>query len=266
MSTLFHLTLNTWVPIATNDAHVLQSGGIGKAVYQVSATEPAPYADDQPVYNVTVNKSSFEYRNSQEGLTLWAWLTDGKAQISVTPLLNSGIPDGVYKGFRAQNVQFYDESNKKLGQQWEASRLLTLGDGATLYSVIKTGQYPVDLKKREFAYSGDGVVGNIYASPQYTGGNIDPWYNMRPSQGQPETQLLSSITLVNGNKGTKCGATIHAIGNKSIQGQGNSGASYATNRILEPNSEYLLEILSLSGQDVAARLEIYEGDLDLPLP
>jgi hypothetical protein len=169
-----------------------------------------------------------------------------------------------FNGLAALGFQDYSEMNKKLGVQWEASRLITLGDGALIYSVIKTGQYPVDLKKREFAYSGLGVVANIYLSPEYTGGVSDPLYNMRPSQGQPETQLLSAITLVNGNKGTKCGATIYAIGNTSNQGQGSTSLAYATNRILEPNSEYLLEILSLSGQDVAARIEFYEGNLDLP--
>ena len=173
-----------------------------------------------------------------------------------------GIDPRIQSGTAAFTMQSYDESNKKAGVQYEASRLVTLGNVATIYSVIKTGQYPVDLKKREFAYSGLGVEANIYLSPQYTGGVSDPIYNMRPSQGSPETQLLSAITLVNSNKGAKCGATIYAIGNTSNQGKGNSGAAYATNRILEPNTEYLLEVISLSAQDVAARIEFYEGILD----
>ena len=174
-----------------------------------------------------------------------------------------GIDPRIQRGTAAFTVQSYDESNKKAGVQYEASRLVTLNKGATVYSVIKTGQYPVDLKSREFAYSGIGVEANIYLSPQYTGGVSEPLYNMRPSQGAPETQLLSGITLSDpNNKGTKCGSTIYAIGNRSSQGRGNSGASYATNRILEANSEYLLEVISLSAQDVAARIEFYEGVLD----
>ena len=184
------------------------------------------------------------------------------SKIAGTPSIFLAKFKDMIGGLWAFIVETFDEQNKKRGKQWEGSRLLTLGDGVTVYSVIKTGQYPVDLKKREFAYSGLGVVANIYLSPQYTGGDSDPLYNMRPSQGAPETQLLSGITLVDpNNKGTKCGATIYAIGNTSNQGRGNSGTAYATNRILEPNSEYLLELLSLSGQNVAERVELYEGPL-----
>lgn len=286
MSTLFHLTLNTWVPIATNDAHVLQSGGIGKAVYQVSATEPAPYADDQPVYNVTTNKTSFEYRNSQEGLTLWAWLVNGDAKVSVTPLLNSGIPDGAYKGFRAQNVQSYDESNKKLGTQWEASRRIVAATlGGKYYSIIKVGStYPIDLKSRVIGATGAGVIGRIFElqpSDITAYGTPDPWYNMRfdlanPAVNQPDTKLYveSAVTFAGGKTGAtlatlarKRGADLIGETNAQNQAKGFLPQATGSNRIIYQDKIALLELESLeAAQNISARLEIYEGGLDLPLP
>ena len=44
-----------------------------------------------------------------------------------------------------------------------------------------------------------------------------------------------------------------------------SAIPYPSNRILEANTSYLLEFTSIGGQDIAARLEFYEGGLDLPL-
>lgn len=285
MSTIFPLTLNAWAPIATNDAHVLQSGGIGKVVYQVSDTEPAPYDDDQPVYNVTTNKTSFEYRNSQEGLTLWAWLTEGKAQVSVTPLLNSGIPDGAYKGFRAQNVQFYDESNKKLGAQWEASRRVTgVANNAFLYSVLRIGStYPIDLKSRTLGATGAGVIGRIYELyPEdiLSFGTPDPWYNMRfdkadPAIYQPDTEIYPEpqVTFVGGQTASsfaipsrKRGADLFEETNEQNQSKGFTAREAGSNRIFYQNSIALLEIQSLDVQNINARLEMFEGFLDLPLP
>lgn len=284
MSTLFPLTLNAWVPIATNDAHVLQSGGIGKAVYQVSATEPAPYADDQPVYNVTTNKTSFEYRNSQEGLTLWAWLTNGNAQVSVTPLLNSGIPDGAYKGFRAQNFQSYDESNKKIGTQWEASKEFTgLSASQRLFTVMKVGpNNPVDLKARILGGTDEGVIGKMYwlnASDIDAYGTPEKWYNFRTdiarTGAQPEVELYieAEVTFAGGLSAADLAIPARQVAadafrttSKVAAAGGVPAAPVGGNRILYENEIVLLEIFSKSAQDATSTLEIYEGGLDLPLP
>ncbi len=73
-------------------------------------------------------------------------------------------PEALFSGDRAMPVQFYDEVNKKRGTQWEASRLVTIASNApanNVYSIIRTGSKPVDLKSRVLGYSGLGVVGRI---------------------------------------------------------------------------------------------------------
>jgi hypothetical protein len=181
------------------------------------------------------------------------------------------IPDGAYTGLRASIVQGYDESNKKLGSQWEASRLVTIASSSpanNAYSIILTGSKPVDLKSRVFGYDELGIIGRIYKNPVYTGGTIDPWYNMRPSLigSQPEARLLIGFTLT--IPGVKCGADVVGIGPNSAQSRGATPQQFGSNRILdEPNTAYLLEIASRNtgSQIVWARVEIYEGDLDLPI-
>lgn len=176
----------------------------------------------------------------------------------------------IVNGLRAFTTQTYDECNKKLGNQWEASRLITIASNApanNVYSIILTGSKPVDLKSRVLGYSGLGVVGRIYKAPIYTGGTPDPWFNMNPCYlgTEPLAKLLVGFTLT--NNGIKCGADIFGIGPDSQQARGATPQSFGSNRILdEPNTAYLLEIESLDpgSQSVMARLEMYEGGLDLP--
>ena len=183
----------------------------------------------------------------------------------------SGIPDGAFSGLRAMTTQTYDECNKKVGTQWEASRLISIASSDpanNAYSIIRTGSKPVDLKSRVLGYDELGVIGRIYKAPIYTGGTVDPWYNLNPRYNgtQPEAQLLVGFTLT--NKGTQCGADIVGIGPNSTQSRGSTPIQFGSNRILdEPNTAYLLEIQSrhTGSQNIWARLEMYEGGLDLPL-
>lgn len=172
----------------------------------------------------------------------------------------------IINGLRAQTVQPYDEINKKRGLQWEASRLVTLAAGATSYSIIKTGAQTVDLKQRAFAFDGVGITANIYKSPTYTGGTPGVPYNFRTEiLTPPLTQLIVEPTVT--NNGTKCGADIFAIGPLSNQSKGQNLTLFPGNRILEPNTTYLLTFTSRdtnASQNVAARIEFYEGGLDYP--
>lgn len=85
---------------------------------------------------------------------------------------------------------------------------------------------------------------------------------MRPAYAGtgPETELLVGFTLT--DNGTECGAPIFAIGSVSNQGKGSGEHEFATNRILEANTSYLLVIEPLEAQDIMARIEFYEGPLD----
>ena len=170
------------------------------------------------------------------------------------------------EGLKALCIQPYDEINKKLGNQWEASRLLTVNSTDPIYSVIVTGSLPVDLKSRVLGYDGIGVIGRIYKNPTYTGGASDKLYNMRPDlvDTSPQLQLLSSPTVT--DVGQQCGADIYGVGPSSNQSRGATPQHFGSNRILiEPNTAYLLEIVprDSASQTIMARIELYEGELDV---
>lgn len=172
----------------------------------------------------------------------------------------------IINGLRAQTVQPYDEINKKRGTQWEASRVVTLTAGDTAYSVIRTGALPVDLKQRSFGFDGIGVNASIYKAPIYTGGTLETVYNFKTNV---TTGLLSTLIAspVVTNNGTKCGADIFAIGPASNQSRGSVLTTYPGNRILEPNTAYLLTITNRdtnASQTISARIEFYEGAFDYP--
>lgn len=179
------------------------------------------------------------------------------------------IPFGAFNGNRAITVQSYDEANKKNGVQWEASRIIEgATNGQLIYSLLSTGDNPIDLKSRVFGYTGTGVIGRFYIDPILSvSPTEDPVYNLTDIFPQSKDfQLFSGfgagdITDI----GTKVRADIHAIGPSTNQSQGLSPKAFGTNYILAPNTDYLLEIESLDGQDISARIELYNGPLDLPL-
>lgn len=72
-------------------------------------------------------------------------------------------------------------ANKENGTQWEASRGVTgVALGQKLYSIIKTGAMPIDLKSREVGFTGNGVIGRIYIwFTPVTLPAPDPVYNLR---------------------------------------------------------------------------------------
>lgn len=175
----------------------------------------------------------------------------------------------VIRGQAGVIVQGFPEANAKNGTQWEVQRRLegmALNQEAT--SIIRTGNLPVDLKERLFAYTGLGIEANIYMNPVYTGGTTvgNEIYNMNTIPGVPatlQTQVLTGFTLT--SPGQRVGTPLTLIGPAQVQGKGSLLSAYGRNRILAPNTSYLLVFKSLDAdQTVTARLEFYEGELDLP--
>lgn len=172
----------------------------------------------------------------------------------------------IRRGIGAWIVQDYNEVNKKRGVQWSASRLIPDAiPGQLFYSVIEVGADPIDLKQREFAYTGTAVVADIYEAPTYTGGTVDPVFNANGFTTQPPTfgfVLKAGVTVQ--TEGTKFAPTIYALGPVSRQSKGSNNALYGTNYILKPNTAYLLKFYSddTQNQDIAVRIEGYEGPLD----
>lgn len=172
----------------------------------------------------------------------------------------------ITKGDAALITQGYQEANSKRGTQWEAQRRLTgMTAGQIATSIIKTGEFPVDLKARIFAYTGDGVIARVFKDPSYTGGTPDPVYNMNNIPGAAatlQTQILTGFTLT--ANGTEIAAPMYLIGPEGAGGKGAHLSQFGSNRILAPNTSYLLTFESLeASQDVTARIEFYEGGLDL---
>lgn len=190
-------------------------------------------------------------------------------------LLNStdGMLVRVINGFKALCTQTYDEMNKKRGLQWAASRLITdaptstgaINSTGVYYSILRTGDNPVDLKSREFAHTGRGIVADIFENPVYTGGSKDPLYNACGiAETSPTVDLVTGFTLT--DEGVKFAAPIYVLGSTSQQSRGAPNALYGSNYILAANTSYLLKFYSIDSQDqdIAVRIEFYDGGLDVP--
>lgn len=179
----------------------------------------------------------------------------------------SNAPEGIYEGTRAVTTQGYVEANTKLGVQFEGSVLLTIGGSASNDTIFLTGSKPVSLKGRKISYNGEGVTAEIYASPTYTGGSPVTYQNANnknPAVG--ESQIIVGATIT--DEGTLAFSPIHSLGNSGFFGGGSQVPGIESERILAPNTPYLLRLINLDGaaQQVASHLSWYEGDLDLPRP
>ena len=87
----------------------------------------------------------------------------------------------------------------------------------------------------------------------------EPVFSLRPEQPAFRDFDIYAISTAPASLGTKWAADIFAEGNTSNQSKGSGW-------IIEPNKEILLEIESLeASQNISARLELYNGLLDLPL-
>ena len=182
-------------------------------------------------------------------------------------ILDQAFPVGVSEGKRAINVQNYIESNIKLGQQREGSTLLSgVAGGASNDTIFLTGALPVSLKSRTIGYTGSGVSAFIYEAPIYTGGAPAAYENpnaINPVKGLSQIIVGATVTA----DGALVFAPDHLLGNSSRQGKGAVGSIVGQERIMKPNTAYLLRLTSLDNQaqDITSFLSWYEGGLDLPL-
>lgn len=178
------------------------------------------------------------------------------------------IPAAATQGMRAVNVQSYDESNRKLGSQWGASRRLI---GAALnqkfYSIIKTRTLPVDLKARVFSYNGAGIVARFYTgfTPQVLPAP-EPVYCLRPARAAFRDFDLYALAAAPVSLGSRWSYDLILEGAAQVQGKGAINAQAGQGWVIDPNTEVLLEIESLDVQNIGATLAMYNGLLDLPLP
>lgn len=253
----------------------LQNKGTVNSWFIESTTEPSEDSTEGELITSIVGS---EPSKSISSGTEEVWLRTSKgyeATLFVQESSSSGggtggepAPEGLYEGTRAMTVQGYEESNIKLGLQFEASK--NFGDiptGGVLDSIIRTGSTPVSLKKRSVSFTGEGLQGEIFINPTFTGGNIETYQNattISPNIGS--AQILTGITLQ--DEGTLVFAPVYAFGNTSNQGKGGLLTLMEPEHILAPNTDFLFRLTSLdsSTQKIASHLTWYEGELDLPRP
>lgn len=188
---------------------------------------------------------------------------------------NSFLTKMIDQGAGALVIQGYEEVNKKLGVQWEASRMLSAANvGDKFYSIMIVGDKPIDLKARTVGATGGGVIARIYdiKPGDFTvSGDGDPWFNLNLSvSDQPLTKLypegdITFITPVNqiAIEANKKAADVFAITNTQNQGKGVISQRFDSGHVLPAGGMVLLELESFdTSQNITARVEMYEGILD----
>ena len=178
----------------------------------------------------------------------------------------TGFPVGAFSGRRALNTQNYTEANIKLGLQHEGSTLFTVAGLGVNDTIFLTGSLPVSLKHRQIGFTGTGVSAFIYKAPTYAGGTSVAYQN--PNSINPVTglsQIIVGSTV--SDDGVLTFAPDHLIGSTSKQGKGSSPSTIGQEKILAPNTAYLLRLTSLDShsQQITSHLSWYEGTFDLPL-
>lgn len=286
MSVVIELPFGQWTELPITKAGIIRhKSGKGRVIYCIFPGTPSLTVKDVAVIDESVLGEKIHIDGVLDGHKVYALPLTYPCEISVTSTQSTTSPDGAYSGERAINIQFYDESNKKLGSQWEASRrVVGVANGQKIYSVVKIGStYPVDMKSRSLGATGAGVIGRIYELyPEDISayGTPDPWYNMRfdlgdPAIYKPDTELYiaNEITFSGGQTAAdfatperKRGADLLEETNDQNQGAGFTMKLAGSNRIFYQDKIALLEIESLdASQNISARLEIFEGYIDLPL-
>lgn len=243
--------------------------------YVVSAT--------QPTSNYSSGGMIPRYQDSPQGMTIYTsglklWMKTNNSNVIVSVFdatsllaLSGGFPDGVFSGYRAINTQSYNESNKKLGSQWGASRRLAGGQAATnggkYYSILKTRTLPIDLKSRVFSYTGSGLIARFYTGfTPVTLPAEEPVYSLRPAFPAVKDFSLYAIPTAPASLGTRWSYDLVLEGNQQAQGKGTPVVQAGDGWIIDPNKEILLEIESLDAQNISATLLMFNGLLDLPRP
>lgn len=286
MGIMIGLSKGVWTELPiTKAGRIRHQRGKGQVIYCIFDSTPSTIISNVAVMDTSVLGGKVYVDGVPDGMKVYALPFEEDCFISVTQVQSSIFPDGTNAGLRALNVQFYDESNKKLGSQWEASRRITgVANNAFLYSVLRIGStYPIDLKSRTLGATGAGVIGRIYELyPEdiLSFGTPDPWYNMRfdkadPATYQPDAEIYPEpqVTFVGGQTASsfaipsrKRGADLFEETSSQNQSKGFTSKQAGSNRIFYQNRIALLEIQSLDSQNINARLEMFEGFLDLPLP
>ena len=151
----------------------------------------------------------------------------------------------------------------KLGQVHEFSVYIeALAGGATGDGVIVTGNLPVVINSRVASYTGEGLIVEVKESPTYSGGTQLITHNKsRINDDIPQFAVMAGVTVT--DSGSQVFADEYLIGNNSNTGSGQTGVGLGYDRVLKPNTAYLLRLESLDNQPQSVFVfnSFYEGEL-----
>ena len=178
---------------------------------------------------------------------------------SVTEILKSSTIGDV----TSLTVKTSNSAQSKAGKVHEFSVYIeSLSGGATGDGVIVTGDLPVIINSRVASYTGEGIIVQIKESPTYTGGAFLPTYNKsRINDSAPQFVVMSGVDIA--DAGSDVFADEYLIGNDSNAGSGQTGVGLGYDRVLKPNTTYLLRLQSLDNQPQSVFVfnSFYEGEL-----
>lgn len=179
-------------------------------------------------------------------------------------------PPGVYSGLRALTQQGYIEANTKAGLQFYIQYgLPQLPATSGVHKILfTTGAKRVLIKARELY--GNGGVFSLQVFKQPTapapGGSTIVVQNYNDITPVATTvSVLGGVTTT--SNGTPWGDPQRLFGSAASGQRAGSGLAPGGDRILKPNSSYLIEIKNTGSgtADIDYFLSWYEGGTDLPL-
>jgi hypothetical protein len=209
------------------------------------------------------------YRLTIAGLTGGAGMYMYAADVDPT-----GIPPLAFAGLRAINVQTYIESNVKLGQQFYIQSQIPVMEHGTLYNAtFKTGALPVLVKDRQVYGNGNAWSYQAFKAPTGVSGGT-PITIQNFNDINPGTSLCTLTTGVTATGyGTPWGDAQRVFGSNSATNRVGQGLVPGGDKILKPNSTYLIQFNNFDTTTGAAGeanidyfLSWYEGQPDLPRP
>lgn len=271
-STQISLPQGVWVKVTTTDkdGYIRHHSGQTKVIYTEALNQPIGLLPTTPVMKSTIMGGYTDYKGVPSDAFVWAYAISANAVLVVTPsdgaLANLSLNADYFNGLAAVVVQNYTEANSKLGVQHEGSTLLQdVAAGASNDTIFLTGALPVALKGRIINFDGVGVKGEVYTGATYTGGTPAEYQNasdINPVTGLAQIIVGATVT----NDGDLAFAPTYSFGNESNQGKGGIQSTLGGEKLLNPNTAYLLRLTSLDTQtqNISSFLTWYEGELDLP--
>lgn len=176
-------------------------------------------------------------------------------------------PGGVLVGLRALNVQSYTESNTKLGTQFYFQiQIPTVTAGGAVSIGFTTGALPVLAKDRQMTAFGSLVTlqfffqgAHVHRRHGHCGAELQrhqpgghDGHDRQGSDGQQQRHAV--------------GRPVRLFGSSSTAQRTSSGLAPGGDRVLKPNSKYLITISNPDNADaqVDYYLSWFEGQPDMP--